>query len=90
MGYHWDAKKAEANLAKHGVDFADAVTALEDDAALTVEDDSPDEERFVTMGVDALGRILVIVYTWRGENVRLISARKATSRERKQYEGEKP
>jgi uncharacterized DUF497 family protein len=47
---------------------------------------SDDEERWVTMGLDVLGRVLVIVYTWRGESVRLISARKATARERRRYE----
>ena len=88
MDYEWDPTKAQANLDKHGIDFADAVTALEDDAALTLDDDDPDEERFITLGIDALGRVLVVVYTWRGERLRLISARKATPRERKQYEGE--
>jgi len=88
MDYEWDPNKAKANLDKHGVDFADAVTALEDDVAITIEDDYPDEERFITIGMDALGRILIVVYTWRGGKLRLISARKATPRERKQYEGE--
>ena len=88
MDYEWDPNKAQANLDKHGVDFADAVTALEDDAAITIEDNDPDEERFITIGLDALGRILVVVYTWRDDSLRLISARKATPHERKQYEGE--
>jgi uncharacterized DUF497 family protein len=61
---------------------------LEDDAAITISDEHPNEERFVIIGLDALGRILVVVYTWRGDNIRLISARKATPRERQQYEGE--
>ncbi len=88
MEYEWDAHKAAANLSKHGIDFADAVTALEDDAAITVVDEFADEERFVTIGTDALGRLLVVVYTWRGQDViRIISARKATARERRQYEG---
>ncbi len=68
------------------MDFADAATVLEDELAVTVRDDDPDEERFVTLGEDALGRILVVVYTWRDEEVRLISARKAEPRERRQYE----
>jgi len=72
---------------KHGVSFADAVTALEDERALTDRDVSADdEERWVTMGIDAEGRVLVVVYTWRGENLRLISARNATRRERRVYE----
>jgi uncharacterized protein len=87
MEFEWDQDKAEKNLQKHNVDFADAVTAFLDNAALTLEDTLPDEERFVTVGMDALGRILVVVYTWRGEHIRLISARRATRRERKQYEG---
>ena len=82
----WDADKAVLNLRKHGVDFADAVAALTDERAVTVSDDDPDEERFVTLGMDSLGRILVVVYTWRADDVRLISARKATSDERRQYE----
>lgn len=88
MSYEWDPRKAQTNFAKHGVDFADAATVLEDEAALTIPDDDPDEERFITIGLDALGRLLVVVYTLRGEDIRLISARKATPRERQQYEGE--
>ena len=84
--YQWDINKARANLRKHGVAFADAVSVFEDDAAITIEGDDPDEERFVTLGVNALGQILVVVYTWRGESIRIISARKATARESKQYE----
>jgi uncharacterized DUF497 family protein len=80
----WDADKAAANLRKHRMDFADAATVLEDEAALTVPDDAPDETRWVT-----LGRILVVVYTWRGERVRLVSARKANPSERRQYESKR-
>jgi uncharacterized DUF497 family protein len=82
----WDEEKAAANLRKHGVDFADAATVLSDDFALTVSDDDPEEDRWVTLGVDALGRMLVVAYTWREEAARLISARKATASERRQYE----
>lgn len=82
----WDPIKAESNRAKHGIDFADAVTALHDELAVTVTDDSGPEARFVSMGIDALGRLLVVVYTTEGDTVRLISARKATKRERKHYE----
>ncbi|MDA2926608.1 BrnT family toxin [Acidobacteria bacterium AH-259-G07] len=87
MESEWDSRKAAANLKKHGVDFADAVTALYDDLAVTIADESADEVRFVTIAMDALGHILVVVYTWRGDRVRLISARKAKPRERRQYEG---
>jgi uncharacterized DUF497 family protein len=83
----WDGRKAAANRKRHGVDFADAVTALHDELALTIQDESSDEERFITMGTDALGRVLVLVYTWRDDRLRVISARKATARERRQYEG---
>jgi uncharacterized protein len=83
----WDPAKARANFTKHGVRFADAVTALEDDSAQTIRDLSSEyEERWVTMGLDASGRLLVVAYTWRGERVRLISARQATPQERRQYE----
>ena len=85
----WDRRKAEANLKKHGVDFTDAVAALYDALALTVPEDHPHEDRFITVGQDALARLLVVVYTWRDEVVRIISARRATRRERQQYESKK-
>jgi uncharacterized DUF497 family protein len=84
----WDSRKATVNLRKHGVDFADAGTVLHDEQSITITDkNSEDEDRFVTLGMDALGRILVVVYTWREDRPRLIPARKATPRERRQYEG---
>jgi len=84
----WDPRKAIANLRKHGVDFADAGTVLHDEQAITIPDESSDaEDRFITLGMDALGRVLVVVYTWRGDRPRLISARKATPRERRHYGG---
>jgi len=86
VDYQWDENKAKANLKKHRVDFADAVSVFSDDTAITVEDDYPDEQRYVTIGLDALQRLLVVIYTWRGESIRLISARKATRQEYKQYE----
>jgi hypothetical protein len=87
VSYEWDPAKARQNLRKHGVDFADAVTVLEDEAALTIRDPfSEQEQRWITLGMDALGRLLVVVYTWRGDRIRLISARPATPRERRQYE----
>jgi hypothetical protein len=85
----WDADEASANLDKHGVDFADAVLVLSDELALTMPDSDPDEERFVTLGSDALGRVLVVTYTWRDEDIRLISARRATRVERRQYENKR-
>jgi uncharacterized DUF497 family protein len=86
VSYEWDPAKARDNLRKHGIDFADAALVLEDEHALTVPDEaSTSEERFITLGMDPLGRVLVVVYTWRAANVRLISARKATRREQRQY-----
>jgi uncharacterized DUF497 family protein len=89
MNYVWDPNKAAANLDKHRFRFADAVAVFSDGFALTVADDFTDEERFVTIGLDAFGQLLVVVYTWRGdETIRIISARKATRYERKHYEDE--
>lgn len=86
MGFEWDAGKANLNLRKHRVDFADAATVFADERALTLPDlSSFDENRWVTLGTDALGRILAVVYAWRAENIRLISARTATPRERAEY-----
>ena len=85
LHYEWDSAKAEANAAKHGVHFADAVGVFGDARALTIDEPHLREERFVTIGMDALGRILVVVYTWRGTHIRLISARKANRAERLQY-----
>ncbi len=86
MEFEWDPRKAAANLRKRGIDFADAATVLYDELAITVPNDHPEEDRFVTLGMDAIGRVLVAVYTWRGDRARLISARHATRRERRQYE----
>ena len=86
VSFEWNAAKAKANLRKHGIDFADAATALEDECALTMQDAFSEEERWITLGVDALGRVLVVVYAWREDRIRLISARSATARERRQYE----
>jgi uncharacterized DUF497 family protein len=85
--YEWDARKARANLAKHRVDFADAALVLEDPFGLTRPDpDARGEERFVTLGEDPCGRLLVVVWASRGERIRLVSARRATARERRHYE----
>jgi uncharacterized protein len=85
--FEWDPGKAASNFAKHGVHFVDAVDVFEDYLALTMRDANlGNEERWVTLGMDALGRLLVVIYTWRAERIRLISARLATPRERRQYE----
>ncbi len=86
MPFEFDPNKARANLRKHGVGFAHAEQALRDPMALTIEDpDAQDERRFVTLGADALGRVLVVIHTQRGERTRLISARKASRGEADRY-----
>lgn len=81
-----DPVKAKTNLKKHGVSFAHAEQALRDPIALTIEDpDAEGEERFVTLGMDTLGRILAVVHTPRGERTRIISARKASRGEAEKY-----
>jgi uncharacterized DUF497 family protein len=83
----WDPAKAKINLAKHGVRLSDAEAALFDPFAMTREDESSEgEQRFVTIGTDASGVIVVVAFTIRGEYVRPFSSRKATKRERANYE----
>jgi uncharacterized protein len=87
VSYEWDPVKAQANFERHGIHFADAGTTLEDDLALTIRGPfSEDEDRWITLGKDAAGRLLVVVYAWRGDDARLISARPATPGEKTQYE----
>lgn len=90
MNYEWDEAKRQENLHKHGVDFADAVGALEDPANLTAEDpDAESEARFVTLGMDVTLRLLLVVWTERSADcVRIISARKASPGEARRYHGE--
>ncbi len=76
MNVEWDPEKAASNLLEHGVDCADAVTALEDEASLTQPDpDAEGEERLVSLGMDAQGRVLVTVFSYRSDSVRVISSR---------------
>jgi uncharacterized DUF497 family protein len=84
----WDAAKAASNLRKHGVSFHEAVTALEDPLATTYPDPdhSIEEHRFVTVGLSAKRRALVVAHTDRRGAVRIISARRATPRERRFHE----
>jgi len=87
MNITWDPAKAKSNFRKHKIRFSDAEAVLFDPMALTLEDASAEsEDRFVSVGADALNRVVVVVYTYRGEDIRLISARRATRRERKAYE----
>jgi uncharacterized DUF497 family protein len=92
----WDALKAEANIEKHGVTFAEAATVLLDPLALTVfdEEHSQEEDRWFTLGASSDGRLLAVAHTFEEQSdsapatARIISARPATRREREQYESE--
>jgi hypothetical protein len=87
MEYEWDPAKAKANLRRHKVDFADAVLALEDPLARTVHDpDASGEERYIALGADPSGRLLVTVFTRRRNRIRIISSRRASRAERRHYE----
>lgn len=88
MTFTWDPRKASANITKHGVDFREAATVLDDPLSTTFPDDthSDSERRFVSIGRSATGRVLVVVHTEVGDTIRLISAREATRREQKFYE----
>jgi uncharacterized protein len=82
----FDPTKARTNLRKHGVSFSHAEQALRDPNGVTIEDpDSEGEQRFVTLGMDALGRILVVIHTPRGNRIRIISARRASRAEMENY-----
>jgi hypothetical protein len=82
-----DPAKAASNLKKHGVSFGDAEGALEDPLAVTVEDpDAHSERRFVTVGMGSAGVLLVVVWAEHDDECRVISARRPTRKERKQYE----
>lgn len=87
MRVTWDPNKAEINLEKHKIRFSDAEMVLYDPFAMTLEEHVvATEQRFVTIGSDVVGRIIAVVYSYRADTSRLISARKATPTERKQYE----
>ena len=86
-GFEWDPHKGRVNVRRHGVDFADAVAVFEDERAITMWDDltAVDEQRWLTLGRDARSRMLVVAYAWRGDGIRVFSARRATASERRQY-----
>jgi len=88
MGPKFDPDKDSANIAKHGVSLVEGEGVLNDPLGLTVEDDtSAGESRWITVGTSAGGEILVVVWTERNDGERLISVRRATAKERKDYEG---
>ena len=88
MQFEWDPDKAESNAAKHDVEFVEASTVFADPLELTIQDPdhSSDEDRFLSLGISSKGRLLVVSFTERSQRIRLISARPATPRERRQYE----
>jgi uncharacterized protein len=88
LSFEWDDGKATENLKKHGVSFAEASTVFADPLSRTIPDPlhSDVEDRFIVLGESASAHTLVVVHTHRGGKVRIISARKATPRERKDYE----
>ncbi len=88
VNFEWDAQKAASNLRKHRVSFEEAATVFGDPLSATYYDPahSAGESRYITIGVSGSGRLVVVAHTDRGENTRIISARHATRRERKQYE----
>lgn len=88
LAFEWDSRKARSNIAKHGVGFEEATTVFGDPSSLTIPDPAHSlmEERYVTMGRAFTGKLLVVVHTDRGDNIRIISARRASRGERKFYE----
>ena len=86
--FEWDDGKAVENLIRHGISFSEASTVFADPLSRTIPDPlhSNEEDRFVVLGQSGLKRTLVVVHTYRGEVIRIISARTATSRERRNYE----
>jgi uncharacterized DUF497 family protein len=90
MNFEWESEKAAENLKRHGVSFEEAATAFGDPLSITIDDPdhSEAEDRFILLGMTFRGRLVVVVHTDRGENVRLISARIPTRRERQSYEQE--
>lgn len=86
-GFEWHAIKAAINLEKHGISFEEVATVFWDENALLIADTehSDDEERFVLLGMSEHLRILVVMHCERGDNIRIISARRATNNETKQY-----
>ncbi|MGD0008645.1 MAG: BrnT family toxin [Terriglobia bacterium] len=92
MRFEWDGSKARSNVKKHRVSFDEAVTVFYDPLAATFgdPDHSQEESRLITVGYSARGRLLVVSHVERGGGTRVISARRATLRERKRHEGEEP
>ena len=88
LRFTWDARKAAANLRKHGVEFSEATTAFDDPLSITIPDPSHSlgEQRFLLIGLTQRGRLVVVAHAERGSDIRIISARAATRSERQAYE----
>ncbi|MEH1858876.1 MAG: BrnT family toxin [Nostoc sp.] len=88
MGFEWHETKAKENLKKHGISFEEAKTVFNDPFSITITDPdhSIEEERYIDIGLSLRGELLVVVYTERQPNIRIISCRQATKAERKVYE----
>ena len=88
LSFEWDNQKAHSSEQKHGISFDEASTVFADPLSLTIHDPlhSKDEERFILIGISYKNRTLIVVHTERGDNIRIISARKATKKERSYYE----
>jgi uncharacterized DUF497 family protein len=84
MEFEWDSAKAKANIARHGISFETAKAAFQDLQAIELLDDDLSEERWRLLG-RAGAELIMVVYTERGDRIRIISARKATTREQKVY-----
>ncbi len=88
LRFRWDPRKARSNQRKHGITFPEAATAFGDGLSVTIED--PDhslgERRYLLVGTTALGHLVVVAHSERGNEIRIISARRATRAEREAYE----
>ena len=88
LRFEWDERKAATNATKHRISFEEAATAFGDPLSITIEDtrEFEQEQRFVLLGTTHHGKLVVVVHTERGDSIRIISTRRATRREREQYE----
>jgi uncharacterized DUF497 family protein len=91
LTFEWDEEKSKGNIRKHGVSFDEAKTVFNDPFAMTIADPdhSLQEDRYIDMGMSSRGRLLVVWYTERGQNIRIIGSRKASPTQRRQYEEER-
>jgi uncharacterized DUF497 family protein len=85
MEFEWDEAKRQANIARHGIDFYDAKAVLEDDPVMLLDDRKDYGERRCIAAGKVMGHMLIVVFTIRNGAFRIISARKANSRERRKY-----